>query len=185
MRRALVLAMLTGLALLGSAGPALAHNQLIESDPADGATVQSSPAEVTLTFDQPVQPGDFNQIAVTGPDGDSWVDGTATVDSNKVSARVLSLGPAGEYTIGYRILSADGHPVEGQTRFELTKAGTGTPAPSAPQQAPADSPDAQPAGEGDTEESGGVPLWVWIGGAVLLLGAGLFFALRGGRSSND
>ncbi|MDI5980810.1 copper resistance protein CopC, partial [Amycolatopsis magusensis] len=30
-------------------------------------------------------------------------------------------------------------------------------------------------------DSGGVPLWVWIAGAVVLLALGLVFALRAGK----
>jgi hypothetical protein len=33
---------------------------------------------------------------------------------------------------------------------------------------------------GDSGSSDGLPVWVWIVGAVVLLGGGVFFALRGG-----
>ena len=83
-----------------------------------------------LTFDQPVQAGEgLNSVAVTGPDGKEWQGGSATVDSNVVTAPVRELGPKGVYTIGYRIVSADGHPVSGKLTFTLTREGNGTPAP--------------------------------------------------------
>ncbi|MQA11422.1 MAG: copper resistance protein CopC [Pseudonocardiaceae bacterium] len=177
--RRLVVPVLAGLALLiGFATPAQAHNQLVDSDPKNGASVQTGPKQVTLTFDQPVQPGEFNTIAITGPKGGSWVDGPATVDGPKVRAKVRPLGPAGKYTIGYRILSADGHPVNGELAITLTKAGNGTPskAPASQGGSAAEAP------SGD--DSGGAPIWVWIAGAVVLLGLGLFVAMRGGRSSS-
>jgi methionine-rich copper-binding protein CopC len=163
-----------GLAMLGLATPAFAHNQLIGSNPADKATVQQSPAAVELTFDQPVQKGEgLNSIAITGPEGTNWAVGPAEVASNVVSAPIDDLGPTGEYRIGYRILSADGHPVSGELTFTLVSAGDGTPAPAET----GDGGDA--AGQaGQT----GLPVWVWILGAVVLLGAGLTVALRiGGR----
>jgi hypothetical protein len=85
---------------------------------------------------------------------------------------VRELGPRGVYTIGYRVVSADGHPVSGKVTFTLTKAGNGTPA--------ANNEDAQ-AAPLESEDSG-LPIWVWLVGAAVLLGAGLFVALRiGGK----
>ena len=175
MKRAVAVALLALTAVLGLATPALAHNTLIGSDPAEGAKLSAGPARVTLTFDQPVQ-NDFNTITVTARDGTHWEGGPAAVQGNAVSAPVRPLGPAGEYTIGYRILSADGHPVSGAVRFTLTTPGTGTPASVAPSGA------AQPGAGG---EGGGMPVWPWIVGAVVVLAAGVVIALRFGRSEDD
>lgn len=176
MRRAVVVVVVAMLALAGLATPAFAHNQLISSNPADQATVESSPSTIELTFDQPVQRGEgLNTIAVTGPEGTNWSVGTPDVASNVVSATVDPLGPAGEYQIGYRVLSADGHPVSGDLTFTLTTAGQGTPAPA--------SSDDGGTASGPADE-GGLPIWVWILGAVVLLGAGLTVAMRiGGKPS--
>jgi copper resistance protein C len=165
--------LLAGLGLFALAAPASAHNSLTSSNPGDEATLDSGPGQVVLTFDQPVQEGEgLNSVAVTGPDGKPWQGGPAEVDSNVVTAPVRELGPKGVYTIGYRIVSADGHPVSGELTFTLTTAGNGTPAPE-------DATTTRNAVGGD---SGGVPVWVWLAGAVLLLGGGLFVALRiGGK----
>ncbi|EWC58330.1 Copper resistance protein D [Actinokineospora spheciospongiae] len=181
--RVLATAVVALLALVGLAGTAFAHNQLVGSNPADGSSVAVGPKQVELTFDQPVQAGEnLNTIVVVGPDGKGrWQDGAAVVKSNVVSVGLRELGPAGTYTIGYRILSADGHSVTGELKFDLTTAGTGTPA-----EATADA--AAPAGGAgngaeagtDTEDSGGVPIWVWIAGAVVLLGGGIVLAARVG-----
>ncbi|SES48894.1 copper resistance CopC family protein [Actinokineospora terrae] len=162
-------------ATVSLAGPALAHNQLVSSTPADKASVGTGPSSVELTFDQPVQAGeDLNTIVVVGPDGKGqWQSGKAVVRSNVVSVAVRPLGPAGDYRVGYRILSADGHSVSGEIKFTLTAAGTGTPAP-------ADEVAAGSAPASAESDDSGVPVWVWIAGAVVLLGAGVFFALRVG-----
>lgn len=164
------------LALLGAAPQALAHNTLTGSDPKEDATVDVAPEKVTLTFDQPVQPGEVNQVVVNGPDGDQWARGPVEVDGTEVSRSLGELGPAGEYTIGFRILSADGHPVTREIPFTLTTAGTGSPVETSPaQQAePGDVKDAQ-------EPTSIIPVWVWIAGAVLLLGVGIVLAMRLGR----
>ncbi|MFD1148745.1 copper resistance CopC family protein [Saccharothrix hoggarensis] len=177
MRRVVSL-LLTGLVaggvVLGAATPALAHNVLVGSDPKDGSQLATGPTTITLTFDQPVQDGEkFNTVTVTGPEGTRWeADSEPTVKNNSVVFPVRPLGPAAEYTVGYRVLSADGHPVTGSIKFTLTKAGDGTPAPVSV------SPDADPASV--PPGAGGVPIWVWIAGAVVLLGGGVFLALRGG-----
>ncbi|WP_091669779.1 copper resistance CopC family protein [Amycolatopsis marina] len=173
-------------ALLAGAGPASAHNVLISSDPEDGAQLDAGPDQVTLTFDQYVQDADVNQVAVTGPDGGQWTEGPVEVQENVVTAPLRPLGPAGEYTLGFRILSADGHSVQEKIRFTLTTAGTGTPAAGASASAAGADPGAENAdpgsAEGDTD-SGGVPIWVWIAAAVVLLGVGLTLALRMGRNA--
>ena len=164
--RGLAVLVLAGLGLFALAAPASAHNSLTGSNPVDEATLDAGPAEIVLTFDQPVQNGEgLNSVAVTGPDGKQWQGGPATVDSNVVTAPVRELGPKGVYTVGYRIMSADGHPVSGELKFTLTTEGNGTPAPETTE-ASADS------------DAGGMPIWVWILGAVVLLGAGLVVALR-------
>lgn len=173
MRKALTVLALMVAAMIGMATPALAHNVLISTDPGKEASLDSGPAKITLTFDAPVQGGDINQISVLGPDKSQWAEGGVEISSNVVTAAVRPLGPAGTYTVGYRILSADGHPVEGEYTFTLTKAGNGTPATAG-----AATGTAADSGDGS---GGGVPVWVWIVGAVVLLAIGLTLALRMGR----
>lgn len=177
MRRALIAALLAVGASLALAAPAQAHNVLVSSEPAKNAQLDVAPNKVELVFDQSIQPGDVNQVAVTGPGGTLWTDSPVQVDANRVSTAVRPLGPKGQYTVGYRVVSADGHPVSGQLTFVLTKAGFGEPV----DRKPTGSPAASEQGEQSETDSGGVPLWVWLIGAAGLLGAGLFVALRLGK----
>lgn len=167
MKRLFALVLLALVAAVGLAQPAFAHNTLIDSNPKDGAQVEAAPDTVTLKFNDDVQPGEGNQIVVNGPGGTRWTSAAAKVDvdGTTASAKLPALGPAGKYTVAYRILSADGHVVKNVISFTLTKDGGGQSLSAA----------------AEDEESGGLPPWVWIGGAVLLLGAGLVFALRLGR----
>ncbi|WP_112276078.1 copper resistance CopC family protein [Lentzea terrae] len=170
MKRALVAFLFAGAAVLVTAAPAAAHNALISSDPKDKTSLEAGPSTVTLTFDQDVQGGQgINTISVVDANGGHYeVEGDPTIKDNAVSTKVAALGKAGQYKIGYRILSADGHPVSGELTFTLTKDGTGTP-----RQVEAKDLVGRPNGDG-------LPIWVWIVGAVVLLGGGVFFALRGG-----
>ncbi|MEV4009621.1 copper resistance CopC family protein [Nonomuraea angiospora] len=193
--RRLLTVLLLAFAAAGIAPPAAqAHNVLISSDPKDGATLAAAPARVTLVFDQAVRQG-YAQVGVTGPDGGSWADGSAEVAAEQVSVRVKPLPSGGAYTVGYRILSADGHPVTGKITFTLAAGtGAGGPAQNSGQDAGQDS--GQNAGQGATGQAardasaqaaeaaanGGAGMAVvWIVGALLLLAAGTAVALRRSR----
>jgi copper resistance protein C len=176
--RTVAVTLLAGLALVLGAAPALAHTRLQSSDPADGASLDSAPEHVALTFNEEMTP-EFSTITVVGPDGAHYETGRVGAEGGTVSTAVLPLGPAGQYKIGYRVVSADGHPVAGEVSFTLTTPGPATSAPApaaAPAAAAAPAPAAAPA-EGD----GGTPVWPWILGAVVLVGGGVVAALRLGR----
>ncbi|MET8338697.1 copper resistance CopC family protein [Streptosporangium canum] len=179
MRRILTVLLFACAALLGVVTPAQAHNVLIGSDPKDGAQLATGPEKITLTFDQPVRQG-FAQISVTGPDGSRWEDGKTAVDSQEVGVGVRPLGPAGQYVVGYRILSSDGHPVAGKITFTLTAAGPGTasqPAPDSSAAAP-QAPDLS-AQAAEAAQNGGAGMAVlWIAAALVVLGGATVVALR-------
>lgn len=169
--RRVAVAALLGLALLLGTGTAAAHSYLVSSNPADGATVDHGPARVSLTFNEALQTS-FDSLSVVGPDGNRWSTGDTAVSGAVVSVALTVLGPVGKYTIAYRVVSADSHPVAGTTAFTVTTPGTGTPGPKADSSANA----------GSTGGStGGVSAWPFVLGAVVVFGAGLAVALRGGR----
>jgi copper resistance protein C len=183
MRRLAAVALLAGLTFVGLATPALAHNSLIGSNPADKATVEAGPQTITLTFDQPVQGGDgVNTISIRDPQGNHWEAGPPEASGAEVTAPVRPLGPSGVYSITWRVLSADGHPVQGALSFTLSKAGTGTPISAEDLAKFSNAGTAQPGGSAD---EGGIPTWIWIVGAVLVLGLGIVFALRMGGKDEE
>jgi methionine-rich copper-binding protein CopC len=169
--RLLAVVALAGLGTVALAGTASAHNVLINTSPKAGATVTTGPTQIRFDFDAPVEQGE-NNITVLGPNGTHWERSeTATVVGNTVSTPVAPLGPAGVYTVSYRIISADGHPVTGDMTFTLTKAGTGQPV--------------TPTAAADASGGGGIPIWVWIVAAIVVLGGVLFFVLRSGGQQEE
>ncbi|HEX4246947.1 MAG TPA: copper resistance CopC family protein [Pseudonocardia sp.] len=187
--RQLLVGLLAGLALLLGAGTAFAHDVLTASDPANGSSLATGPSKVTLTFDLPVKEY-FSTITVLGPDGNHYEAGPSAVDGNTVSAPVQPLGPAGAYTVGYRIVSDDGHPVSGSVRFTLTQAGPGhgvlaAESAGSSADATASAPGQVGGPGGDGSGSGGIPAWPWIVGGVVLVAAGAAIALRLGRGAGD
>jgi len=112
---------LTTFGTIGLAGAAAAHTDLTASDPADGSTLTAAPAAISLTFNEPVQ--NFEPVvALSGPDGQPYPTSPPVVDSAVVRSDVGGLRPAGTYTIAYRVVSVDGHPVTGQVQFEFAPA---------------------------------------------------------------
>ncbi|ANN15078.1 hypothetical protein SD37_04985 [Amycolatopsis orientalis] len=166
--RGAFLAALVLFTTLAVAQPAMAHSVLVSSDPAKDSSIASPPAAVTLVFNEPLDRG-FTELTVLGPDGSShWEGGAPVVAGEKLSASLRPLGAAGIYTVKYRVVSADGHPVSGSVPFTLTKGGAGTAA--AEPVVRTETAVAAPA----TDDA--MPVWPWIAGAVLIAIAGAFVA---------
>jgi methionine-rich copper-binding protein CopC len=121
---------LAGAALALIAGPATAHSELISVSPADGSTITSAPTQVVLTFNENVIAiGD--QVSVRDASGALVSDGNPTVVDSTVTQPLKTLTYNGSYSITYRIVSADGHPVESNLSFTLNAPGLVTPTASA------------------------------------------------------
>lgn len=113
---AAVLGVVLGTALgIASAAPALAHTALKRSDPEKNAKVESL-ERVELEFNQPVR---LPTVILRGPDGETYHTGKPKVDGALVTQDVADDLPPGSYTIAYRVVSPDGHPVDGEIPFTL------------------------------------------------------------------
>jgi copper resistance protein C len=112
-----------------TAAPASAHATLVKATPADGSVLTSAPPAVTLQFDEPVSTS-FATLAVTGPDGRDVATGRATVRGSTVTVGLSTDLASGTYRTVFRVVSDDGHPVNGQLGFSLRLPGasaSGTP----------------------------------------------------------
>ncbi|WP_457033972.1 copper resistance CopC/CopD family protein [Kitasatospora sp. P5_F3] len=110
-----------GLLLIGSAGTAAAHATLVSTDPANNAVVATAPAAVSLTFSEGVSLSP-DSVRVLGPDGASVDSGEpGHVDGKAATARVsLRSGLAnGTYTVAWRAVSEDSHPIGGAFTFSI------------------------------------------------------------------
>ncbi|WP_114257495.1 copper resistance protein CopC [Streptomyces sp. Go-475] len=109
--------------LLGGAAPASAHAALRSTDPDDGSVVQRAPRHVTLTFTESVGLLD-DSFRVFGPDQHRVPTGEAThAEDRSDTARVALPGKLaqGTYTVAWRVVSADSHPVSGAFSFSVGK----------------------------------------------------------------
>lgn len=101
-----------------TAGPAAAHAGLVDSNPASGASVQQAP-EVRLRFAEPIDPR-VVALVITGPDGREQSAGPPSVAGAEVVQPLVPGAGGGTYRVAYRVVSTDGHPVQGQMGFVVT-----------------------------------------------------------------
>lgn len=119
------------LTAIGVAPPAAAHAVLIDSAPRSWEVLERPPKEVTLRFNEPVDVG-LAQVRLAGPDG-AEVGGVSkprAVDAETLAVTVPAPLDRGTYTVSYRVVSADTHPVRGALSFsigEVTGAVSGQP----------------------------------------------------------
>lgn len=118
-RRASLAALLALLALLVTAPSALAHATLVGSSPAEEAVLDGSPAEVVVRFDEQVE-ASFGAVRVY--DAAARRVDTGTTGRPDVRSASTPLRPDladGTYTVAWRVVSADGHPVRGAFVFHV------------------------------------------------------------------
>ncbi|MGA5410790.1 copper resistance CopC/CopD family protein [Streptomyces lavendulocolor] len=155
-------------ALLGSvlSGTASAHAALTGSTPKDGAVVATAPKDVTLTFSEQVAMGD-DAIRVLEPSGKRADTGELR---DLCSGAVVKYGvdlhsglPEGTYTVAWRAVSADSHPISGAFTFSI----------GAPSKTTVALPKEE-AGGGVVGVLYGIARYVSYGGFVLLVGGAAF-----------
>lgn len=175
-----------GAVLLWAGAPAAsAHTDLTSSTPPDGATLDALPANIVLTFSDDMTQ-EYAKVALTAPDGTPAGAGEPQVDGKSASLAVKPGLPPGKYTVGYRVVSADGHPVSGSYGFTV-RAAAPSPAPVSPTPSaeavaeaagPAPKPSAGSSSESDGVSSGPVVGGLLVAGAGAAAGAALAVARR-------
>jgi methionine-rich copper-binding protein CopC len=142
--------LLASLTVALPAAPAAAHTELTRAAPAAGSTATRPVATVTLTFSGLVKKAG-STVRVTGPDNVSYSDGAPSAVNRSVTQKVTPL-PVGTINVTWRVLAADGHPIQGRFTF------TNRAAPPAPTTAVTTAPPTTPApAEGSTGTAAPVP----------------------------
>jgi copper transport protein len=120
------------LVLLGGS-PAAAHAELVETDPAEGAVVETAPETVTLTFNEPVRLTS-QEIAVYDAGGDP-VASTAGATGAEVTVGLTDAAGLedGTYVVSWNVLSGDGHPISGALTFSVGAPSADVAAPPEPE----------------------------------------------------
>lgn len=181
-------AVLTAAALLlVPASPAAAHNSLKATTPAKDAELDAAPTEITLEFLQRLDPA-FTTIILSDAAEQKVPTSEPVVTGTKGTIGIEGTLANGTYTVAYRVVSADGHPVQGSYAFTVADpAGTEAPVPSPPATTPTEPALASPAAAtGDDGGGGGGRIGapaVVGGGILLVLIAGALVLLRRRRGT--
>lgn len=119
MRSALRGLLTAGLVSLALAGPARAHSLLLESAPAAGATLATSPGQLVLRFNNRIEKS-LSGVRVLDARGvaQPLVVNVAAGSADRLVATVPPLAP-GAWTILWQVLSTDGHVVTGRLEFRV------------------------------------------------------------------
>lgn len=150
--------------------PAIAHTKLLTSDPAAGSLVESWPTEISLTFDEDlINIGDekSNFLVVNNAVGDQISADDEVLDGSQIK---VSLDPntiTGPVLVYYRVVSADGHPVEGEYTFNFGSIAEG----------------AETAEGVQNEEKSKYPIGIYIATALFIT-TSLFFGIYAYRRRN-
>jgi copper resistance protein C len=158
-QRVFLVVVVAVVALVFTAGPAAAHTELISTTPADQQTVGRTPPVVVLTFNESLL-AMGTQVVVTGPQGPVQM-GAPDVAETKVSQN-LREGPAGHFTVAWRVTAADGHPLSGTFTFTAAAAGNGAAATLEPDEG---------RNSGGRTTSAGQSTWMWLLGGIAFLAA--------------
>lgn len=117
--------LVVALAVLLSLGglPAQAHSQLTDANPRPNTTITSSPGKVVLTFNEELIDlgGRSNVISITNSKNQRVRTGETLIIDNRLEAPLGQRLGAGRYTVWWRAVSADGHPISGRYNFTIGK----------------------------------------------------------------
>lgn len=158
------------LVLFGGVGGASAHAALTGTDPQDGSVLKTAPTEVTLSFSESIGLLD-DSFRVLDPDNRRVHTGEpGHAGDRSDTARVTlpkGLG-TGTFTVAWRVVSADSHPISGAFTFSIGKP-SATPPP-----VPVD-----PAGGTVASTLYDAARYLAYGGLALLIGAATFVLVCG------
>ncbi len=106
--------------LLWAVAGAFAHAHLVRATPAEGGLVKDAPAEVTLKFNERLEPA-FSSAVIRDSAGKQVDKADAHVDKADGTVVRVSLPPLapGVYTVEWRVMSSDSHKVNGHFTFKV------------------------------------------------------------------
>jgi methionine-rich copper-binding protein CopC len=108
-------------AIIGVSLPAMAHSDELKTSPEQGSTVDAGRIPITLTFAEELLTGDASishQVVVANQEGALIPALCATANEFELST-AAAIDQPGKYTVTWRTVSADGHPVDGTFDFTV------------------------------------------------------------------
>ncbi|MFI2855836.1 copper resistance protein CopC [Paenibacillus sp. JSM ZJ436] len=96
-----------------------AHSKLTASEPAAGSDVNDVVSELDLTFNENIDPK-LSSLTITNAEGQSSALSAVTVTGQEMKAVLENALPSGTYEVQWKIISADGHPIQDKYSFTVT-----------------------------------------------------------------
>jgi len=121
MKKILVLSVVSLLSFLMPA--ALAHSELVSSNPSASANIEQLPEQIELEFnEESLNLGSGNSISIMTPSGEDIGMGDASTEGAKINRLLNTTSETGQFQVTYRVVSADGHVLDGSFTFNLSEA---------------------------------------------------------------
>lgn len=122
-----------------------AHSKLESSTPAADAKITESVKEVNLSFNENIDEN-LSTLKVKNAQGEAVEVSEVKVNQNTMAGTLAAPLPSGSYTVEWKIVGGDGHPVDGTYAFEVD-----APEAEAAPETPADTEET-PADTGNTPD---------------------------------
>jgi len=96
---------------------ALAHSQKEDTAPKDGEILSVAPDVISMTFNKPMRITQFKLLDTRG--NKLAIENLSGKTASKAFQAKPKALPAGHYTVKWRALSSDGHPMKGTFSFSV------------------------------------------------------------------
>lgn len=106
--------------LTSAPGRAAAHAFVVESQPAEGATLAEPPTHVYLRFNSKLEKR-LSHVTISTDKGKPVALPISVQSQDRPDRMELAVGPLGPgaYVVRYKVLAVDGHITEGVLRFSV------------------------------------------------------------------
>lgn len=135
---------------IGTTAPAYAHDTLTDSTPENNSVIGTMPDSLKLQFNEEVLSVGA-EASLTDASGTTVTTGSPVINGTTVTVPVPGAATAahGAYSFAWRVVSADGHPIDGTIVFTVGEASAGALASGAT--AGSESADAHSHTDGDAD----------------------------------
>ncbi len=119
--RCLIALLLVSVGTLVAPRAASAHNTFVSSEPSDGASLSSAPAQISMIFGSavPLDTATVQAIDATGARTEAAALAHGPAGETEVVAQLSSALAAGDVTVRWRLVGPDGHPLTGRIAFTV------------------------------------------------------------------
>ena len=159
---------------------AFAHAELETSNPEANSVVGAAPQVVSLTFGEKLMviegEPDANQVQVTDGSGTRVDNGDYQVTGEVLTVSLKPDQADGTYKVTYRVVSEDGHPIEGVYEFDVNgMARSGEATPMAIDDSPVPTLHAV---DDAAASNNGVAIGIGVAVGAVLVAGGMFYLFR-------